>query len=418
MELPVVKEDVAKPTEYEDFLNLVGREWTEEAYQHTTPKMENLHKSNPEQDLVIKKDAVTEVVGSIDQNWCKTNRLRPNVNRTQAVTVALKKEDAEKLLQTADIRIGYTRYVGGYGPNRLECKPGHDKKNCEEEDLRCVVYNENGHMVRDRNCTVFKNTPSDAKKRARAKRNVGKGTFTETIEDTDEQQEALLDLPLKLETLIALLDGIAVTLGSLQNLEFSKCSYLFYIAEFLNGNVLCFLLCFLNEIKKRIQLIHSVIENSHQFRIPLLFLVPVFKIFVKLKDLARETNVVFSVFVCYKLFVCWTFTLIAVFWISSDRYSGQAMTMGLYVTTVFWVFANTTDIIVILYHFVVLENEAKKTVEIMVDLERAVGKFNLPFKLVELFSLQVYVEDFKLSVFGCVLLDWTLLHSVSDVIIE
>ncbi|KAF5273715.1 hypothetical protein FQR65_LT17127 [Abscondita terminalis] len=55
---------------------------------------------------------------------------------------------------------------------------------------------------------------------------------------------------------------------------------------------------------------------------------------------------------------------------------------------------------------------AKKTVQLMEDLETAVGKSNLPYKQVELFSLQVYVENFKFSVFGYFPLDWTLLHSM------
>ncbi|KAF5272892.1 hypothetical protein FQA39_LY07658 [Lamprigera yunnana] len=60
------------------------------------------------------------------------------------------------------------------------------------------------------------------------------------------------------------------------------------------------------------------------------------------------------------------------------------------------------------------ENEgAKKTVQLMEDLEKAVGKSNFGYKQIELFSLQVYVEDFKFSVFGCFPLDWTLLHSMA-----
>ncbi|KAF5272606.1 hypothetical protein FQR65_LT17324 [Abscondita terminalis] len=56
----------------------------------------------------------------------------------------------------------------------------------------------------------------------------------------------------------------------------------------------------------------------------------------------------------------------------------------------------------------------KETVQLMEDLERTAIKSNLPYKQVELFSLQVYVEDFKFSVFGSFPLDWTLLHTVND----
>ncbi|KAF5274471.1 hypothetical protein FQR65_LT16985 [Abscondita terminalis] len=52
----------------------------------------------------------------------------------------------------------------------------------------------------------------------------------------------------------------------------------------------------------------------------------------------------------------------------------------------------------------------------MEDLEKATNKANLSYKQVELFSLQVYVEDYKFSVFGCFPLDWTLLHSMVAVV--
>ncbi|KAF5272890.1 hypothetical protein FQA39_LY07656 [Lamprigera yunnana] len=58
-------------------------------------------------------------------------------------------------------------------------------------------------------------------------------------------------------------------------------------------------------------------------------------------------------------------------------------------------------------------NYVKKTVHLMEDLETAVGQYNLAYKQIDLFALQVYVEDFKFSVFGCFPLDWTLLHSMA-----
>ncbi|KAF5305364.1 hypothetical protein FQR65_LT18704 [Abscondita terminalis] len=54
----------------------------------------------------------------------------------------------------------------------------------------------------------------------------------------------------------------------------------------------------------------------------------------------------------------------------------------------------------------------KKVVDLVEELENTVGQSNLPYKQVELLSLQVYVEDFKFAIFGCIPLDWTLFHSM------
>ncbi|KAF5302620.1 hypothetical protein FQR65_LT19102 [Abscondita terminalis] len=133
---------------------------------------------------------------------------------------------------------------------------------------------------------------------------------------------------------------------------------------------------------------------------------------IELKELGKAVNVVLNIFVCYKLSVCWIFIVIAFFWMSANTYGGQAMSIGVYVSVLIWICANVSDVLTVVYHFVAFNEEAKKTVQLMEDLEKAVGKSNLPYKQVELFSLQVYVEDFKFSVFGCFPLDWTLLHSM------
>ncbi|KAK4883273.1 hypothetical protein RN001_006592 [Aquatica leii] len=92
--------------------------------------------------------------------------------------------------------------------------------------------------------------------------------------------------------------------------------------------------------------------------------------------------------------------------------NGRQNTFGAYVGAAYWICVDIMGLVMVLYHFVTFKNEARKTVRLMEDLERAVGKSNLPYKQVELFSLQVYVEDFKFSIYGCFPLDWTLLHSM------
>ncbi|KAF5272894.1 hypothetical protein FQA39_LY07660 [Lamprigera yunnana] len=84
-----------------------------------------------------------------------------------------------------------------------------------------------------------------------------------------------------------------------------------------------------------------------------------------------------------------------------------------YIFPIAWAVTIMIEVCILLGLLTNIELKAKKTVQLMEDLEKAVGKSNLAYKQIELFSLQVYVEDFKFSVFGCFPLDWTLLHSMA-----
>ncbi|KAF5286009.1 hypothetical protein FQR65_LT13006 [Abscondita terminalis] len=59
------------------------------------------------------------------------------------------------------------------------------------------------------------------------------------------------------------------------------------------------------------------------------------------------------------------------------------------------------------------EGYAKKTAQLIEDLENSLGRSKLSYKQVELFALQIYTEDFKFIVFRSFPLDWTLLHSLA-----
>ncbi|KAF5279263.1 hypothetical protein FQR65_LT15448 [Abscondita terminalis] len=84
-----------------------------------------------------------------------------------------------------------------------------------------------------------------------------------------------------------------------------------------------------------------------------------------------------------------------------------------FIFPLWWAVTITAEFCIWISQLICIKYQAKRTVQLMEDLEKAVGKSNLPYKQVELFSLQVYVEDFKFSLFGCFPLDWTLLHSMA-----
>ncbi|XP_031347649.1 uncharacterized protein LOC116174012 [Photinus pyralis] len=81
---------------------------------------------------------------------------------------------------------------------------------------------------------------------------------------------------------------------------------------------------------------------------------------------------------------------------------------------VLWLVMLLGELIILLRRFTRIKSEAKKTVEIMEHLEGFMDKLYVQHLQVQLFSLQVYVNDFKFDIFGCFPLDWTLLRSMAS----
>ncbi|KAF5282384.1 hypothetical protein FQR65_LT14320 [Abscondita terminalis] len=133
---------------------------------------------------------------------------------------------------------------------------------------------------------------------------------------------------------------------------------------------------------------------------------------MKLKQLGKEINVVFNSFVLYKFFVCCFFAVVSLFWATSTTSDQKPKGIEMLVIMLYWLFVNIVDVIGVLNYFTTLEKEVKKVVDVVEELENTVGQSNLPYKQVELLSLQVYVEDFKFAIFGCIPLDWALFHSM------
>ncbi|CAH1384965.1 unnamed protein product, partial [Tenebrio molitor] len=135
-----------------------------------------------------------------DKTW-KVSDLRPNRNDTQAVTIVLRKEDAESILAEGYLRIGAVRCraerrvetekcrrcwafdhktVGCKGPDRrnacYKCgKVGHLAKECQN-NLECPLCQEVGHRAGEGRCTKFRAALTAQRKKARSARSSKDGS--------------------------------------------------------------------------------------------------------------------------------------------------------------------------------------------------------------------------------------------------
>jgi cellular nucleic acid-binding protein len=135
-----------------------------------------------------------------DKTW-KVSDLRPNRNDTQAVTIVLRKEDAESILAEGYLRIGAVRCraerrvetekcrrcwafdhktVGCKGPDRrnacYKCgKVGHLAKECQN-NLECPLCQEVGHRAGEGGCTKFRAALTAQRKKARSARSSKDGS--------------------------------------------------------------------------------------------------------------------------------------------------------------------------------------------------------------------------------------------------
>lgn len=150
--------------------------------------------------------AVVERIGLPAANSIKIGNLRPNANNTQAVTIGLSKEEADKLINKKRIRIGIVecaveeridlercRKCGAYdhhikdckGPDRrnlcYNCgKEGHTGKQCNEKTI-CQLCEKNDHRMGTSACPLFRKALAEAKK---SKRNRERKREEEDIKDT------------------------------------------------------------------------------------------------------------------------------------------------------------------------------------------------------------------------------------------
>ncbi|KAB0801638.1 hypothetical protein PPYR_03824 [Photinus pyralis] len=54
--------------------------------------------------------------------------------------------------------------------------------------------------------------------------------------------------------------------------------------------------------------------------------------------------------------------------------------------------------------------QAKRTLYLIEDLEQKTSKLSFNYMQVELISLQVFLQDLRFSVLGCLPMDWTLMR--------
>ncbi|KAF5286017.1 hypothetical protein FQR65_LT13014 [Abscondita terminalis] len=202
--------------------------------------------------------------------------------------------------------------------------------------------------------------------------------------------------------------------GSQSNLNMFdyQCGYFTFTSEILCGLFTCFILFVVDLITSRLICVHNFIRYAKTEHVSPKAFVSTVNIFNCLRFVGKETSVIFQVLVLYKIATFNVVILITAFWFTSTNHIGRIVPQNVMYASIYWILIYLRDILATLYKFTSFDRKAKKTVQLMEDLEQAVGKSNLPYKQVELFSLQVYVEDFKFSVFGCFPLDWTLLHSM------
>ena len=119
-------------------------------------------------DAVTTKSEVTEalkeVVGPADTERTRVGDLRPYYGSSQAVTVVMPQEAADKLLQKGEIRVGYNWCTVKKRVNLVQCYKcwhyGHTAVECEEEVDRgedCRNCGRAGHRQRD--CSNRKHCP-------------------------------------------------------------------------------------------------------------------------------------------------------------------------------------------------------------------------------------------------------------------
>ncbi|KAF5286016.1 hypothetical protein FQR65_LT13013 [Abscondita terminalis] len=126
---------------------------------------------------------------------------------------------------------------------------------------------------------------------------------------------------------------------------------------------------------------------------------------------AKETVCIFETSIMIKLGLSLLYAVFGCFWTTKGEFMGRKIPYSRYGVNAVFAATTTVDISMIIYDFASLSDKAKETVQIIHDLEKSAGASNLPYLQVELFSLQMYVDDIKFKVFGTFPLDWTILHS-------
>ncbi|KAF5300140.1 hypothetical protein FQR65_LT09231 [Abscondita terminalis] len=204
-----------------------------------------------------------------------------------------------------------------------------------------------------------------------------------------------------------------------------------------NININLTMLFIIGELKLRIRVVHkigkTIFVNQQTVKTHLRFVKQMYDFILKV---AKEVNNIFNFLLLVQISMSTVFSVFGSYWATSGTFNGKPITYFRIAGAGIWVWSTTVNMAYTVYIYSHFEYEAKKTVQLMEDLEkavgksnlpykqvvktvnliedleRAIGKSNLPYKQVELFSLQVYVEDFKFSLYGCFPLDWTLLHSM------
>lgn len=134
--------------------------------------------------------ALKEKLGEDEEKEMTIGDLRPYGRSMQAVTIKIKKEDAEVLMKTADLKVGMVRCRIERHINISRCKrcwaydhmentcAGPDRKNncykcgkdghtaiiCTEEE-ECVMCNEKGHTTGSGKCKFFKSALDNFRRR-------------------------------------------------------------------------------------------------------------------------------------------------------------------------------------------------------------------------------------------------------------
>lgn len=141
----------------------------------------------------------------------KIGELRPNANNTQAVTVTLDKEDAEKLVKDGIIRVGVVnctvekrikvtkcRRCWSYEHTATECtgtdrskfcykcgKDGHAAKDCTDE-VACPICQTKGHITGSGKCPAFRRALNQIRREQTYSR-LAQGKFPPTTQYQEEK---------------------------------------------------------------------------------------------------------------------------------------------------------------------------------------------------------------------------------------
>ncbi|KAF5300139.1 hypothetical protein FQR65_LT09230 [Abscondita terminalis] len=203
-------------------------------------------------------------------------------------------------------------------------------------------------------------------------------------------------------TLMSILGDVLI------NLELIYGTFMYQISAFLNANRCCLNSIMLLNIKDKMKIMHHFLRNFdllQEKQTIVIQLKKVLKLHTIIIEVALRIQKIFKMEMLLRILTCFFYSTFSLYDYDYDDVLS-------FVIGQLWAITYIAEFVVLVYSYSSVETTAKKTVQLMEDLERAVGKSNLPYKQVELFSLQVYVEDFKFSVFGCFPLDWTLLHSM------